>query len=128
MDSTALGGFLKSLRLRIDRNAEALGPHRRLPARRGRLPSQEEIAEALEVSRGWYGLLESGANIRASTRLLARIAETLMLSDEERAELFRLAVPELYSSDHLAPKVNAAWTHAMHGTFSDRAPLALSGR
>jgi transcriptional regulator with XRE-family HTH domain len=95
MDSTTLGAFLKSLRLRIDRSAETLGPYQRLPARRGRVASQEEIAEALDVSRGWYGLLESGAKIRASTRLLARIADVLMLSDEERTELFRLAVPEV---------------------------------
>jgi transcriptional regulator with XRE-family HTH domain len=95
MDSTTVGAFLKSLRLRIDRSAESLGTYRRLPSRRGRVASQEEIAEALNVSRGWYGLLESGAKIRASTRLLARIADVLMLSGEERTELFRLAVPEV---------------------------------
>jgi transcriptional regulator with XRE-family HTH domain len=95
MDSTTLGAFLKSLRLRIDRSAETLGPYQRLPGRCGRVASQEEIAEALNVSRGWYGLLESGAKIRASTRLLARIADVLMLSDAERTELFRLAVPEV---------------------------------
>jgi transcriptional regulator with XRE-family HTH domain len=95
MATTTLGVFLKSLRLRIDRKADRLGSYRRLPSRRGRRASQEEIAEAVEVSRGWYGLLESGAAIRASTRLLARIAEALGLSEEERAELFRLAVPEV---------------------------------
>ncbi len=95
MASSALSIFLKSLRLRIDRGADQLGPYKRLPSRRGRPASQEEIAEAVEVSRGWYGLLESGASIRASPRLLARIAETLMLSEAERAELFRLAIPEV---------------------------------
>ena len=95
MATATLGVFLKSLRLRIDRQADQLGPYRRLPSRRGRVASQEEIAEAVEVSRGWYSLLESGASIRASTRLLSRIAEALGLSEEERAELFRLAVPEI---------------------------------
>jgi transcriptional regulator with XRE-family HTH domain len=91
----AFGLFLRSFRRRIDRSAEYLGYYRRLPARHGLLVSQEEIAEAVDVSRNWYSLLESGATIRASTRLLARIAETLMLSPEERAELFRLALPEV---------------------------------
>ena len=95
MATATLGVFLKALRLRIDRQADRLGPYRRLPSRRGRIASQEEIAEAVEVSRGWYSLLESGAEIRASTRLLARIAEVLGLSEDERAELFRLAVPEI---------------------------------
>jgi transcriptional regulator with XRE-family HTH domain len=113
MDSTTLGAFLKSLRLRIDRSAETLGPYQRLPHRRGRVATQEEIAEALDVSRGWYGLLESGAKIRASTRLLARIADVLMLSDGERTELFRLAVPEV---------------SALLFTFSDLASLTLSSR
>jgi transcriptional regulator with XRE-family HTH domain len=90
-----LGVFLKSLRRRIDRSADYLGYYKRLPCRRGRLVSQEEIAEAVEVSRGWYNMLESGARLRASTQLVARIAETLMLSEEERTELFRLAVPEV---------------------------------
>ena len=95
MSSPELGLFLRSLRLRIDRNADHLGPYERLPSRRGRAASQEELAEAVEISRGWYGLLESGAAIRASTRLLARMADALMLSDEERAELFHLALPEV---------------------------------
>jgi transcriptional regulator with XRE-family HTH domain len=88
------GPFLKALRLRIDRQAERLGAHKRLPIRLGRVPSQEEVAEALDVSRVWYSQLESGANVRASVKLLGRIADTLMLSDAERGELFRLAIPE----------------------------------
>jgi transcriptional regulator with XRE-family HTH domain len=88
------GQFLKALRLRIDRQARHLGPHPRLAMRYGRVPSQEEVAEALDVSRAWYCQLESGAKVRASAKLLARIADTLMLTDTERGELFRMAIPE----------------------------------
>src|ERR1700722_2333759 len=84
----AFGVFLRSLRKRINRSAEYLGYYRRLPTRRGLRVSQEELAEAANVSRNWYAILESGAKVRASTRLLARIADALMLSAEERAELF----------------------------------------
>jgi transcriptional regulator with XRE-family HTH domain len=88
------GPFLKALRLRIDRQASSLGPYSRLSSRWGRIPSQEEVAEALNVSRAWYCQLESGARVRASVKLLARIADTLMLTDSERGELFRMAIPE----------------------------------
>jgi DNA-binding XRE family transcriptional regulator len=93
-----LGAFLKSLRLRIDPFADRLGPFERLSFRRGRVVSQQELADAIEVSRNWYTLLESGRAIRTSPRLLARLAEVLMLSGDERARLFRIAIPELRST------------------------------
>jgi hypothetical protein len=40
-------------------------------------------------------MLESGAALNTSPRLLARLAEALDLSDENRNVLFKLAVPEL---------------------------------
>jgi DNA-binding XRE family transcriptional regulator len=90
-----LGEFLRVLRQRIHPDASRLGEFDRLPSRRGRAVTQEEIAEAVQVSRQWYVSLESGA-VRASTRLLARIAETLMLTAEERIMLHRLALPEMF--------------------------------
>jgi transcriptional regulator with XRE-family HTH domain len=94
--NTRLGAFLKLTRQRIHPNAPNLGSFERLASRRGRVVTQEEVAEAVHVSRQWYASLESGA-VRASTRLLARIAETMMLSPEERMMLNRLALPEIFN-------------------------------
>jgi transcriptional regulator with XRE-family HTH domain len=74
-----------------------LGPHPRLPVRHGKGVTQEEIAEAVGVSRVWYAMLESGAALRTSPRLLARLADALALPDESREALFRLGLPELAS-------------------------------
>lgn len=91
-----LAVLLRFLRKRIDRNARALGPHARLPARLGRRVTQDELAEAIGVTREWYAMLECGsATTRASTRLVDRLADALMVNPEERARLFALAVPEL---------------------------------
>jgi transcriptional regulator with XRE-family HTH domain len=57
--------------------------------------TQEEIAEAVGVSRNWYRRLESGASVRASTKLLDRLAHALALTPDERMTLFTLAIPEL---------------------------------
>jgi transcriptional regulator with XRE-family HTH domain len=57
--------------------------------------TQEELADAIGVSREWYAILETSATQRASTRLLGRVADALMVTAEERARLFHLAVPEL---------------------------------
>jgi transcriptional regulator with XRE-family HTH domain len=87
--------FLKFLRLRVDPNAYDLGPHARLPSRVGKRVTQGELAEAIGASREWYGRLESAVTIRTSTSLLGRLANALMVSPEERARLFHLAVPEV---------------------------------
>lgn len=63
--------------------------------RLGRRVTQEEIAEVVGVTRGWCHLLESGAEIRASMKLLDRLANALTLTPEERIALFTLAIPEL---------------------------------
>jgi transcriptional regulator with XRE-family HTH domain len=57
--------------------------------------TQEELAEAIGVSREWYGMLESAATTRTSTGLLLRLADALMVTPPQRAKLFALAVPEL---------------------------------
>lgn len=61
----------------------------------GRPVAQEEIAEAVGVSRQWYSALERGTGDRASMALLGRVATALMLDEEARETLFRLAIPGL---------------------------------
>jgi transcriptional regulator with XRE-family HTH domain len=95
MDWPSAGAFLKEQRRRIPRDVAVLGPIVRLAARRGKLVTQEELAEAIGVSRVWYAMLESGAALNASPRLLARLADALGLSDEDRNVLFKLALPAL---------------------------------
>jgi DNA-binding XRE family transcriptional regulator len=92
---SALGTFLKMLRGRIPPDAATLGRYQRLPVRRGRRVTQEEIAELVGVTRGWYRLLESGASVRASMKLLDRLAQALVLTPDERMMLFTLAIPEM---------------------------------
>jgi transcriptional regulator with XRE-family HTH domain len=89
------GIFLKTLRRRLPPETARLGSWERLPARRGRPVTQEEIAEVVGVSRNWYRILESGAEVRASTRLVERIARAVAFTPEERMRLFVLAIPEL---------------------------------
>jgi transcriptional regulator with XRE-family HTH domain len=95
LPSPRLRGLLRNFRIRIDPGLECLGPHRRTPARQGKRVSQEEVAEFIGVSRTWYGLLESERPARVSSLLLDRLATILMLSADERATLFALALPEL---------------------------------
>ena len=99
MDWPTAGAFLKEQRRRIPRDARSLGRYLRLPARRGKVVTQEEFAEAIGVSRVWYAMLESGAALNASPRLLARLADALDLPDESRNVLFKLALPELSVAD-----------------------------
>jgi len=67
------------------------------------LVTQEEVAEAVGVSRVWYAMLESGAALNASPRLLRRLADALSLSDSHREVLFRLALPELQKDGSSLP-------------------------
>lgn len=95
LDAHALGVHLRMLRERIPATAQMLGLHQRLAVRRGRRVTQEEIAEVVGVSRGWYRRLECGAGARASIKLLARLSDALMLTADERSTLFALALPEM---------------------------------
>jgi DNA-binding XRE family transcriptional regulator len=90
-----LASFLRTRRRSIPADSGTLGSWERLPVRRGRRVSQEELAEAVNVSRNWYRRLESGDAPRVSAKLLDRIAKVFQLSPEERASLFILAIPEL---------------------------------
>jgi DNA-binding XRE family transcriptional regulator len=89
--------FLLHLRRRIDPDTKVLGSYERLQSRRGRPVTQEEVAEAIGVSRGWYARLESGQPAQPSISMLHRIAEALKATPSERAILFRLAIPALES-------------------------------
>jgi transcriptional regulator with XRE-family HTH domain len=62
-----------------------------LPIRVGKPVTQEELAEHLEISRGWYARFEAGLRADFSIRLLNRLGDMLLLSISERAELMRLA-------------------------------------
>jgi transcriptional regulator with XRE-family HTH domain len=92
------GALLKQFRLRLNVELRSLGPFLRLPTRVGKVPTQEEIAEAVGISRVWYAMLENDHRVRVSAQVLARISDTLMLSSSERDELFSLALPELRST------------------------------
>jgi len=54
-----LAEVLRDLRLAIPLQATYLGSFIRLKNRVGKVVSQEEFAEAIGVSRCWYGMLES---------------------------------------------------------------------
>jgi len=94
MDWLSAGAFLKEQRRQIPRDSASLGRYVRLPARRGKAVTQEELAEIIGVSRVWYAMLESGAALNTSPRVLARLADALDLSADDRKMLFKLALPE----------------------------------
>lgn len=81
--------------MRLAPESRFLGEHPRLPSRIGKPVTQEELAEHLGISRGWYTRIEAGAPAVFSIALLNDLADLLLLSDLERVELMRLAKPEL---------------------------------
>jgi transcriptional regulator with XRE-family HTH domain len=115
-----LSAFLLQKRQRVELHAKYVGPYERRHNRIGRPFTQEEIAEALDVSRQWYAALEMGSSVRPSTALLDRIATLFVLNDDERLTLFRLAIREFgaYAKsagtimDGLAP--TTAYAAAVH--------------
>lgn len=94
-ETADFGAFLKRLRRRLPPETANLGCWKRLPIRRGRRVTQEEVAEAVGVSRHWYRRLESGEKARASMNLLGRLANTVGFTPEERTTLFLLAMPDI---------------------------------
>ena len=99
-----LGGLLKRCRARLKPESGSFGPHLRLPIRVGKAVSQEELAEALGISRQWYVRLESDRQTGVSPSLLARIADALAMDLAERDDLFRLALPELRTIPVVQPR------------------------
>jgi transcriptional regulator with XRE-family HTH domain len=132
--NAALGEFLRERRLRIDPETRTLGFAERAWQRIGRRVAQEEVAEAARVSRQWYSGLERGTVARASTALLGRIATALMLDEQERGTLFRLAVPELRASavqpDHALVVEAFSWlrayTRRLWAASSEHEALAIA--
>jgi transcriptional regulator with XRE-family HTH domain len=90
-----LSGLLRRCRARLKPECRSFGPYLRLPIRVGKAVTQEELAEAVGISRQWYARLESEQHTVVSPSLLARVADALMMDFAERDDLFRLAVPEL---------------------------------
>lgn len=104
--------FVRERRIRLAPESHFLGEHRRFPARIGKPVTQEEVAEHLGISRQWYARFEGGGPAGFSTALLGRLCDVLLLSPPERAELMRLAVPEL------APVVSED-ASALYGAMQD---------
>ncbi|MBV8636697.1 MAG: helix-turn-helix transcriptional regulator [Candidatus Eremiobacteraeota bacterium] len=102
--------LLKKLRSRLDPTTPMLGEHERLRSRRGKAVSQEEMAEAIGVSRGWYACLESGSK-RPSVSIIARLATALNTNPDERATLFQLGIPALNNSLIFAMRCPNCDTH-----------------
>jgi transcriptional regulator with XRE-family HTH domain len=90
-----LSRLLRRCRARIAPGCASLGPYLRLPNRIGKPITQEEVAEAVGISRQWYMMMETDRSRRVSASVLARIANVLMMDPAEREALFRLGVPEL---------------------------------
>jgi transcriptional regulator with XRE-family HTH domain len=88
----ALRSFLKECRARLspdDVGVASIG-RRRVPGLR-----REEVAELAGISLAWYTQLETARDIRVSPRLVDRLATVLRLSDEDKVQLFSLAIDEL---------------------------------
>jgi transcriptional regulator with XRE-family HTH domain len=90
-----LATLLRFARRSIAIDAVNLGSFPRLQARVGRSVTQDEVAEAVGISRQWYASLEQALPVNVSIGVLERIANVLMLSAQERDELFDLAVPAI---------------------------------
>lgn len=91
----SLGALLKQCRVRIEPERHSLGPHVRLPIRIGKAVSQQELAEAVGITREWYARMETERQVHVSASVLGAIADVLMMDVNERALLFSLAIPEL---------------------------------
>jgi transcriptional regulator with XRE-family HTH domain len=84
--------FLKECRARLTPDDVGLlsKGRRRVPGLR-----REEVAELSGISLAWYTRLETARDITVSPRLIHRLAAVLRLSDEEKQELFSLAIDGL---------------------------------
>jgi DNA-binding XRE family transcriptional regulator len=85
--------FLRQCRLGVPVEARSIGNFVRLPSRIGKIVSQEEFAEAIGISRCWYGMLEAGRPVRPSAALIDRICDALTLNEHNRLQLVELALP-----------------------------------
>jgi len=86
---------LREARKQIHPETTALGAFQRLTSRIGKPVTQEEVAEAADITRVWYAMLERGARIDVSTALLGRLADVLILGKADRSALYAAGVPGL---------------------------------
>ena len=93
MPRRSLRTFLADKRTRIKPGEVGLPSHgqRRVPGLR-----REDVAELAGVSTRWYELFETGSTRkRFSFEFVGRVADALRLDRDERATLFRLALPDV---------------------------------
>jgi helix-turn-helix protein len=89
----ALQKFLRSCRARLSSGAVGAWSMRR---RSGTGLRQEDVAVLAGVSPRWYEVFETGKSRRRfSPGFVTRVAHALRLNREERAILYRLALPEV---------------------------------
>lgn len=91
-----LGDFLKSRRAKISPD----GLHVSTGIRKRRIPGlrREEVAYLSGVSNTWYTWLEQGRDVNVSREVLASIANTLQLNEEEQRHIFQLAGYPVFTS------------------------------
>lgn len=88
MESSALGGYLRDRRARLDPAAFGFqATRRRTPGLR-----REEVAQRAHISATWYTWLEQGRGGAPSAEVLERIARALALTDDECEHLFLLGL------------------------------------
>lgn len=76
--------FVRERRLRLAPESHFLGASPRLATRIGKPVTQEELAEQLGISRGWYSRFEAGRPAGFSIPLLGRLSDLLLLSAPDR--------------------------------------------
>jgi hypothetical protein len=106
-----LSHFLKTCRGRL--KPQDVG----LPVARSRRVTglrREEVAALAGVGNTWYGLFESGKQIRVSSRVLVRIGDALRMSDDERRYLQSLVADAQVSVDFERAVVSDAVLRTLH--------------
>jgi transcriptional regulator with XRE-family HTH domain len=113
-----LRDFLKQRRALLKPEDVGLvaGGRRRVPGLR-----REEVAELAGISLAWYTQLETARDIRVSPRLLDRLAAVLRLSDDDKLQLFSMAIDEL-------PTLPRATIDSFGSTGKEYAQLAQFAR
>jgi transcriptional regulator with XRE-family HTH domain len=94
-EAESLGALLREYRRRLHPQMTVLGDVVRRPDRVGKPVTQEELAEAVGVTRAWYAKLEGRVDVKASAGLVSRLADIFMLDGAERTALFQAAIPAL---------------------------------
>ena len=109
---------LRRYRLSVPPETTVLGSFARVANRIGKMVNQEELAEAIGISRTWYGVIEAG-RFRPSIDLVRRLCDALMLDEAKRFELVDLAFPGFAA---IAYQVIALYRDAHRGNLR-RAPV-----